>query len=480
MMGRTRSVSRRRSASSEALRRWCRLLGFSAVVSWSGRVDAGACPNPGDASKPGACIPRPPPAADDVPDVNALRAPETPAFHALGLASEDVQRPTTPFPTTLAVASGLAAGKVIVPFQNLGVQFAPYWMKRRPDVTREFMEEHQGWAWFRNFTVSFALTQHELDVADDAGNVTREDTALGAIGARTTLWPGEPSDVAMECQRFLIERSQQDAIAVQEDQTRRLKRWEAENPRPRLEDYSVPGEPSVIDPKYTQDGTFDEQQYRRDVDDWTKRREAQFVANNGPVAQWDRERQQFKDQALDDYNRAHPIVETEAKARCRRLIHERRGFVVDVAAAHAVRAPNGDLRRRDEVTDGGQTSSEWATLGLLGQHLSALLVVRLRQVNGDPSDTADSGARLTAAWSRFGLSVEGTHRYLLDATADEHQYRLALGFDYRLDGGMWVRTVVGKDFDTPDDDVPVIAMANLQWNFGLDRGITPDRIGGGQ
>lgn len=195
-------------------------IGSAGAVSAA--VAESTCPATTDAASELKCIPQPAPAVDSVPDVNALRAPETPAFHALGLGSEDIQRPATPFSTTMAVASGLANGKLVVPFQNVGMEFAPYWMQRCPDVTREYMESHKSEAWYRNFTVSLAFTHDMLDARDETGAVSEQDTALGAIGMRTSVWPGEPSDIALECQSYLLDHAQQDVFAIQKEQLRKL------------------------------------------------------------------------------------------------------------------------------------------------------------------------------------------------------------------------------------------------------------------
>ncbi|HXU82106.1 MAG TPA: hypothetical protein VN914_11960, partial [Polyangia bacterium] len=80
------------------------------------------------------------------------------------------------------------------------------------------------------------------------------------------------------------------------------------------------------------------------------------------------------------------------------------------------------------------------------------------------------------AWQRYGVSLEATHRWQRAGDLSEGFTRFAIGVDYRVSGGAWVNFTFGRDFGTGIAKEPLIALANLQWNIGLDRGVRPDTV----
>lgn len=115
---------------------------------------------------------------------------------------------------------------------------------------------------------------------------------------------------------------------------------------------------------------------------------------------------------------------------------------------------------------------------------SLLAVFRFQAGRGAVDDrfqqttSYDYGARLAFAYERMGVSAEATRRFRelrtrMTADSDQKLYRMALSVDYRLSGGVWFTATFGKDFGSPDS-TPLLALANVQWNFDLERGVRPD------
>jgi hypothetical protein len=95
--------------------------------------------------------------AQDPLELENLKTPTSPAFVILGVEPTSVERPTTPRAFALSLYSATESGGGVIP-DNYAAEFAPYWMRRQPQVTWEDYFEKPGLvqALAQTFTVSVA------------------------------------------------------------------------------------------------------------------------------------------------------------------------------------------------------------------------------------------------------------------------------------------------------------------------------------
>jgi hypothetical protein len=411
------------------------------------------------------CIPRPPPGADLVPDLAVLKTPASPAAMVLGVAETQIQRPTTPTGLAFALASGVSGQVEQKPLDNFAVEVTPYWLFDHPRLTAGDVERSPFANIFRNISLSLATAGHDEPPTMEGGEPLFHRELAG--GLRVSLLSGHPSQAALACERYFdaVARAGVSDLGVASVEFNR--RWEAENPRP-VNPLPRPGPTASPAERAAWDRAQAETRER--LQQWAARKEA---AKNAWM-----ESQQPKD---DD-----PVL-----LDCLDTAQQRVGWLLDGATAYSFDFPAADLGRLDD--DGARAFTGWATLAyLFDNHVTdrqerafawSLMGTGRTQREWRAADAdvwrIDGGGRVVVAWERYGASGEGALRWQRNTGADESDllWRAALTLDYRLSSGTWVSATFGKDFGESEEDEPLLALANLEWNIGRDRGVRPDTAG---
>lgn len=435
-------------------------------------VDASSCsaasPELGDADV--GCLKRPAINSDEVPDVAGLKTPESPAFMMLGSAPSEIQRPSTPTGVAVSLANGFANGRGLSPFRNFALVFAPYWLVGHPTVAFERLQDEPEWAWLRNLSLSLASGDESV-VSETDGEATLETRlAKASAGLRVTVWPGHPSRGAQQCLTYLQSRLDEVTLNASTKHRDFLEEYVLTHPEPQ----PPPRRPDPVDPndaaqvaEWKRAGAADRAEFERRYATW--------------FAKYELARAQATEEGTDSLS-ADPRY-----ASCLETMHAKSGFMAELAVAGLLALPDADLKLLD---DGGTRSvASWLTFGyvaesMLGRRSEGSVFWVLRGEHGQGSVTTpdrtsqrlDAGMRLATALHRTGIAVEGTVRHQRYSDRDEEWlYRAALSVDYHLQGGMWLSATFGKDFGDTKEQTPLLALANLQWSFGLDRNVEIDR-----
>ncbi|HEX6369139.1 MAG TPA: hypothetical protein VF006_09405 [Longimicrobium sp.] len=122
-------------------------------------------------------------AQDDPLKLENLKTPTSPAFVILGVEPTSVERPTTPRAFALSLYSASQTSSGVIP-ENYAAEFAPFWMRRQPQVTWESYFEDPTPGLAQTFSVSLA-TKSLVAGADSS-------TGVG-IGIRATPVVGHAS-----------------------------------------------------------------------------------------------------------------------------------------------------------------------------------------------------------------------------------------------------------------------------------------------
>ena len=125
-------------------------------------------------------------ALERLPELNKMRAPDSPAFDILDASPSEIQRPTSVSQLALNLGTFLGGGSLIVP-KSLSLEVAPYWLRSHPTLTLEALERQRFRKVFRNTTIS--LGTRSVDASQDVPNPY---TDLAA-GIRLKLYDGKPS-----------------------------------------------------------------------------------------------------------------------------------------------------------------------------------------------------------------------------------------------------------------------------------------------
>jgi hypothetical protein len=416
-----------------------------------------------------------PPNSERVPDLSSMKAPEAPAFMALGVSPSEIQRPATPTEFGMDLASGLAKGTSLSPLDNFAIQASPYWMRKHPNLTTADLDGQKAWAPLRNFSLSAGSATVKLD----DGTATPVDAKRWALGARTTLFPGWQSQSAVDCQRVLVDVLDQTSGALAKARATFEAKWDGEHPRPVL---VLPPGPDDRATQFNPNGKFDAAAFDKATVAWVATRDKLRAADGGAFVAWAKARDAARDEWLAGYQKAR--VEDPRVKSCITTLHDRVGFMAEVAGAYSMTLPGGDFQKLPSLRSRQQTY--WLTLGYVldrapgdwnhALDISLLAVGRYQGEvpgQGDSIRRLDTGARVVVAWDRYGASVEGTYRRQTAAASIQNLSRFGFTIDYRLAGGAWATVTFGKDFGSPDS-TPLIALANLQWNIGIDRQLSLD------
>jgi hypothetical protein len=466
-------------------------LGWEALAPKPAAPPVAGCQAQSSLPAPNDACEKAPPETPDAPDLGFMKTPSSPAFMALGLAPTTVERPTTPQGAAVAIATGVASATGISPAENFAMELTPYWTFPHPDLTSEELLNQRQESIYRNLSLSLAVVRGSSSgtATTAAGGTALPDTRAAA-GLRTTLWPGAPSAAALACQRYM--HSYLDGVVERMSATRVefLKQWD-EDPAHRQPSVDiqnltdVPPEPNRND--YPQ-GAAGDKLFEAAIQKWKSAilANGKYIQQHDALVRWRAERRK----AMAAYVAAHPTkppADDPMLTACFDRIHDRSGFLADVAGAATLTVPAGNLGM---VSSSGQYGFQgWLTGGwvsgtaLLGaakvpNNWSLLGSVHVDHEVTEPTPISttrlDLGARGIWAWGRFGLWLEGGYRRQWSTGMNANLYKATIGFDFRILASSWLNVVAGKDFGLVPDDKPLLMLANVQWAFGPERKLLPD------
>jgi hypothetical protein len=450
-------------------------VGITALLLGGARPVAAAVEACAEGDVTPACTKEAPPASQGAPDLTTMKVPEAPASMAIGMSPSEIQRPGTPTEFGLALAGGIARA-FTSPLDNFAVQASPYWLFRHPNLTGADLDHHTRWAALRNFSLSAGAAAVKL--TDETGNPL--DAKRWAVGARTTLFPGWQSSAALECQRALVAALDEGSGQLATARAAFQVDWDRHHPQPAVT--LTPG-PNSQDPKFSPNGAFDEAAFETARKAWVAARERALKAKDQTFTAWAKDRDAALATWLVGY--AKKRKEDPELQRCLTVLHERVGFMAEVAGAFSMTLPGGDFQQMPALRTRQQTT--WLTAGYVFNRnprkgwrpidVSLLGLGRYQREargEGDGARRIDGGGRVVVAWDRYGASVEGTYRReKVGALPARNLSRFACTLDVRLMGGAWGSVTFGKDFGGPGT-TPLIALANLQWNLGVERQLSLD------
>jgi hypothetical protein len=445
----------------------------------------------------GAAEPQPPP---DVPDLYALKTPDSPAFVALGVAPTEIQRPTTPSAMAASLVSAFqsAGGGLSIP-QGFAMEIAPYWLASHPTLTfRDYANSGIQTSWYRNATVSFATSGQARPAAGDATSGSTEMSTIPAStsvawGIRTTiLHPKLSADQAACAQKIsaiLTESADKfQAQAVLEATRRAEAAWQAKHGAAPAK----PGEPPAVvakpDAPTTPAAGGDDtnrlkalevalSQYRAKLAEYDAYLAAKAThdANDAAFTVYARFIPEKRSELVNGvaaemaagFEKEEATKRDAAMEPCLKVINARGdGFSIDAAFASVWGFPDTTFKSGDF-----KRAQAWATLAYSAGGLSVLGLGRFTRektsvVAPDESETKNSfdyGGRVIYADNQWGLSFEYVQRSLKDSPR-----RVTGGFDYRVADGTWATATFGKDMGVGSNGA-VVALLGLQLNVGKQR-----------
>jgi hypothetical protein len=420
------------------------------------------------------CLPGPVGLAGMVPDLDILKTPSSPALAAVGGMPVDIERPTTATSAAASLATGIVHG-LFVPGTTTAIEVMPYWLAPHPFLTASGLESTRARAFLRDLAFSFAASPG----ADPARPVTGtamttttpleaadvvKDAGLVALGVRTTIWPGRPSEAALACMARITAFMKEDVDLRNTEDAAFEEAWKKNHPP--QERIQLPQPDDVTD-----EGAM-------------ARWNADMQAVNGAVtAKYKADHQAALAQWLTSWNASHP--EPDDVAACTTIIDHRVGPVAALAASLLVSAPGGEFTRFRQGGTLGETA--WLTAGyswLFTARIpwtgSVLGALRLRHQSlidtSERTSATDVGVRAAAAFGRWGLSVQGMR---LGSGASGFgtggSWQGGLAIDYHLKSGYWLTATAGSaDLAGIDSWATATALVSLQYNVGRDRRIQPD------
>ena len=354
--------------------------------------------------------------ADSVPAIDKLKTPQSPAFVILGLSPANIVHPTTPASVATSLMSSLNSapgGQPLLPKQ-FGLEVAPFWLAGHPTLTLTRLEAQTtlGGTMGHVLSALWANAVQTLTVG-----VAASDSAFKTAGP-------SPADTSVFRLGFSVRASPIRG------------RWVAG---------CVDSLEAVLARLSSQVGA----------------RVAAAIAADPTLAGDSARLEKVNQKALAASRAEADSTLRSSQGNC---LSVRRGLSVDLAVA-------GIGRFAQQTMEAGRIGgyAGWATLNYDWDNVSALGVARLGKAGRGASllnqSYTDLGARLIGKWSDYALSAEAVNRATRQSGTSGHSWRLDVGFDVKVSSTLWLNTSFGRDF-LAGTSHPLLAMANLQWNFG--------------
>jgi hypothetical protein len=348
----------------------------------------------------------------DLPALNTIVTPDSPAFVQIGVSPTQIQRSTDPKAFAVAVVPAIVTQKGFGVPPGFALETAPYWWMSHPMLTVEEYQQGGLSNLLRNFSLSIASTPGAPATTAPATTGTTATTTSSAptpqvaFGVRTTLWRGTPNTKAMGACREALKsglQSKTDAVGA----------------------FLAHADPSF----------------------WTK-----------PKA----ERDALLEKVSADANVS--ALKSADLSPCAKAFSLQQGFSLDLAASLALAIPDDlfDHTKFDGV-------SAWLTPAYFPSASDSIMGLARYYSDfvGDPGElrSLDFGVRYTHAWSSFGLGLETLVRDYLagDTTGKGYAFRAAGTFDLLVASNVWVTLTLGRDY-APFENQPFLSLAGIKWN----------------
>jgi hypothetical protein len=358
-------------------------------------------------------------AQQEVPDLDALRTPPTPAFAVLDIEPSAVERPATPSDVAMALVNDFRDGAVP---KNFAFESSPYWLVSRPHVTwRDDAQRAVGQSLARTTSVSVATAETGAEIAPV--------TSL-AFGFRTLIFSGRLAPQTIKALENLERRlAENGAVFLSLMREHGLSALETE-----LLDCTIPRPPSLPPSE---------------------------GAKEKCVADYETKKRELTDIVLqsDAFKRASAPLTGAGN-----VVPKREGFFLEVAGAVAWDFADADweaqeFRKRAIWVTPSYASGGWAALG----------VIRYEDARAT-EDAVDWGGRVVYSASNYAVSLEYVERSPIDSATLTRSHRLIGTGEYRVTSGTWIVASFGKDRQkTAETANTLIAQLGLSFNFSKER-----------
>lgn len=145
---------------------------------------------------------------DELPPMDELRVPNSPAFNLLGISPNAVNRPATPKAFMLSILDSTADSEGDFP-KNLAVEFSPYWWLSHPKLTFEDFYDKTSFGESILETLSISLGTTESKINKDGSEI--DVTKLG-VGLRFNLISGKAAPGLYEKVKEFREIQEKDCL----------------------------------------------------------------------------------------------------------------------------------------------------------------------------------------------------------------------------------------------------------------------------
>ena len=349
----------------------------------------------------------------DLPSLNSIRTPNSPAFSILGVQPTSVERPNTPADIAVALDNATEGFKKFP--QNFSLEFAPYWMTKKPKSVTWQADTMRtvGQSLFSTFSVSAATITKEF-----------EDKELRGLsyGFRTLLFSGKTSKKSI--QRIREIEKELDTLARH----------------------------------YSDMALAEEAALRNELRKRLKEDSTQEAKNN--TLKWfNAERTRINNEKTKRINEEAANAEGEQEE----FAPQREGFIVELAYAGAYR---NDTINTSSLRKGGYAF--WLTPSYVKDDYSLVGVFRHLKDSLSNKST-EFGFRFIYTQSRYALSVEYLKGHYQSETALPDRERFSVLFEYLLDKNLWLNISLGDDNKNIQSNNSIFSSIGLKYNFSRKR-----------
>lgn len=378
--------------------------------------------------------------------LDLLKAPASPAFNILGIATSDIDRPTDV--TSFALSLQDATNNFTAIPKSYAIQVAPFLLGQRKFTLSEFnSNEH---AFRQSFLISAGFTHKGPEGKEDVDSL--KTTRLG-VGIKFSILRPEWSGNTRKSYNTLIE--------AQKKLLQHYREFENQHT-----DYQLLLEKRA------------ERKKLNDKEEKTSDDEARIKILADEIRALTVNINEDVNEKLATSSTAFEM----AKKASNELKDERKGAFIDFNSGLAFDFPSKRLGN-GKVYRGGA----WLTGGYENGNkgVTALFIARYLYnpenifadpngvfIKGDDFSTFDSGAKLllNALKSRFVFSGEAIYRSVLGNSVVEPSWRLVLNTEYDVGFNKKLTFSFGRDFDgTISKGGNLIAALNLIMGFGSER-----------
>lgn len=379
---------------------------------------------------------------DTTVKLDLLKAPSSPAFTILGIATSDIERPTDLNSFTLSLQQ--ATNNLSAIPKSYAIQVAPFLLSNKKYTLNEFDDNTH--AFKQSFLLSAGFTHQGPQGNEDVDSLKTSKLGFGVkFSFIRPEWSTDTRDryhALVEAQRALLnDYRAEEAKNIELPQRREELRELALKPNKTAEEQIK----MRVLVSYIQELT-------ERLGDSTNERLQQSSASFG-----------FVQKAAND------------------MKNERKGFFLDFASGFALNFPDNRFNN-SKVYRGGA----WLTGGIENGNagITSMFIVRYlfnpesafadpdNVLNNENLSTLDAGGRLllSSGKGKFALSAEALYRSILGSASVDASWRLVLNTEYDIGMNRKLSFSFGKDFDgIISKGGNLVSALNLILGFGTER-----------